>query len=77
MFSSDYHLSAFYQEGEVRPEEVGDENGGDDDGEADVGAHGQEVVVLRPDPEDLAVTAEAAQQQAHQHQDLTSKGKGK
>ncbi len=64
-----------YQDGEVSPQQVGDENAGDDDGVAHIGAHGQEVVILRPLAQTdhvhgPVVPAPTAQGQAHQDEDL-------
>ena len=65
--------SCAYEDGEVGAEEVGEEHGGHDDGEAHEGADGQEVVALRPDVEGGAVAAaEAAHQEAGQHQGLSN-----
>lgn len=67
-----------YQDGEIRSQEVGDQDGGDDNCEPDVGAHGKEVVALGPDVEDggsTPLTAQATHQQTNQDENLKNEKK--
>lgn len=67
------HL-ARYQDSEIGSQQVRHENGRHDDGVADERPHGQEVVALRADLEDVAISAHAAQEQADDDQDLHAEG---
>ena len=59
-----------YQNGKVCPEEISDQYGRHDDGVADEGSNGQEVITLRSDVKDMAVLSQATYQKANHDQDL-------